>query len=178
MSARLRMALGVGALASLTLALAVALRWGWIESERAHQLEVRAEQDRAIHAQVDIIYRAAVRLGALLADDPAGARAQFGVPIPRLNGECGASGARTAPLDPRWEILGVADDYRHGYAYEYEVADGASVDFPELERVFTFRAVGDLDCDGVTSIIEVAGGWDAHGAVQTTLAPYYVMERE
>jgi len=56
---------------------------------------------------------------------------------------------------PTWQTLNFAIFDPHYYQYEF-VSDGQS---------FTARAVGDLDCDGVTSVFEQTGSLGPDGQV-------------
>lgn len=65
---------------------------------------------------------------------------------------------------PTWRALGFS--VREPFLYQYEyVSDGAS---------FTARAIGDLDCDGVTATFERTGRIDADGILRLAEDPVSV----
>jgi len=95
---------------------------------------------------------------------PANAQQQFGnnccggrggtiaMPGPSVNNKCSADRAAFAN-DPVWKQLELSIDEPTMYQYEY-ASDG---------KTFTARAIGDVDCDGVSATWELRGSISAAG---------------
>lgn len=60
---------------------------------------------------------------------------------------------------PTWQALGFSLEAPHHYQYEF-TSSGAGD-----QLTFTVRAIGDLDCDGVTSELSITGRVDEAGAL-------------
>ncbi len=67
--------------------------------------------------------------------------------------------------DPSWIALNFSVDDPHYYKYNYTTAD--------VLTTYTSQAVGDLDCDGVTSLFELRGGILANDDAPTAGASIY-----
>lgn len=92
--------------------------------------------------------------------------------LPRTPAAPGCGEKQTWPMDaaPGWAELGFTIPDPFYYAYEYERdPDG---------RSFTIRAIGDLDCDGVTSRFEIRGVIDAQGQLQRSPGIFVENEHE
>lgn len=79
------------------------------------------------------------------------------------------------PLDAAFRELGFSSPEPLFFQYEIVAAPGACSHGPN-EAVYTFRAYGDLDDDGVTSLYELAVGTDETGALYRS--PELYIERE
>ncbi|MCA9560045.1 MAG: hypothetical protein KC583_15965, partial [Myxococcales bacterium] len=73
---------------------------------------------------------------------------------------------------PGWQALNFSVDDPHYYRYEF-ISSGTGRD-----AMFTARAIGDLDCDGVYSTFERVGSIDDEGNVQGGAGLYTNMELE
>lgn len=73
---------------------------------------------------------------------------------------------------PGWQELGFALDGPHRYRYEF-VSEGEGP-----RAMFTARAIGDLNCDGVLSTFERVGAVDEHGNVTGGAGLYVSQELE
>lgn len=78
-------------------------------------------------------------------------------------------------FDPPFLDLGFAPSDPVFYQYEI-VAGPASCDHGPNQSIYTFRAHGDLDGDGVTSLYELSVGTDAQGMLYRS--PAFYTERE
>jgi type II secretory pathway pseudopilin PulG len=75
-------------------------------------------------------------------------------------------------MQPGWQALAFSIADPHRYAYEY-VSSGSGTN-----AMFTARALGDLDGDGVYSTFERAGALSARGEVTGSVGIFMVHETE